>query len=417
MSDIDIPALQNGGTEFGGSRESFEEEYPEYRDYDSTTTPSDASTVIFRELLSSRCSSNLPVTGEECLVGGSYDNSPISSRHIVATAGEERTENSSEERTENSSPQIQRYSVDIARSDSKTTPVGFEGCGAVSPESDDKDIHSNTHENTKESLEVGDSVIPEVSDDPEGEENELTLNSIVSNLSSSTLNSNGTDFPDSTEQVTDIYASKLNHAPSPAEGTTVSEDSNLCGTGVSFDQSLERNKKMESYLHYQRSGGPVVDSEPIGMNGVRTHGYASNDGKTANNTTGSGTTSTTTPAVDVPHHSLTLALSDPESPSSYQVDFKFSLSPLPPSVSSPLSFSPLPSLYRFPFLLSPSIPSLLIVFLLSPFLSLPLPSLFSPPLLPPLSSRDCYYISFSLPRFPVTPAVAIKTLTPLPWHR
>lgn len=322
VSDIDIPALQNGGTEFGGSRESFEEEYPDYRDFDSTTTPSDASTVIFRELLSSRCSSNLPVTGEECLVGG---NSPISSRHTTATAGEEGTENSS--------PQIQRYSVDT---DCKTTPVGFEGSGAVSPESDCKDIHSNSQENTEERLEASESVLSEVSEDPallEGEEDEPILNSIANNLSNSTLYSNTTDLSDirkeSTEQVTDIYASKPNHTPLPAEeGTTVYEDRNFCGNGVGFDQPLERSKKMESYLGYQHNGGPVVDSEPIGMHGVKTHGYASNDSKAAvySNTTGgssSGTsaTTTTTPAVDVPHHSLTLALSDPDSPSSYQVGF------------------------------------------------------------------------------------------------
>lgn len=314
VSDIDIPALQNGIAEFGGSGESFEEEYPEYRDCDSTTTPSDASTVIFRELPSSRCSSNLPVPGEECFqsvhsVGGSYNSSPIASRHAGVV----------------SSPQIHRYSVDTALTDSNTTPVGFEGSvsSTTSPETNGIEIGSNSHQvssHEDSTLQVSDSVASEeASDEPLIPDHHELLKhsdkespSAVEETSSSTaLNCNGADFPDrknSTEQVTDI-----NHTHSPAE--SISKDSNFHTNGVFSEPSLEQDKTMENYLHYQNGGGPVVDSEPIGMNGVRTRGYASNDRKG----TMYPSTTTTTPAVDVPHHSLTLALSDPESPPSCQV--------------------------------------------------------------------------------------------------
>lgn len=326
VSDIDIPALHNGVGEFRGSRESLEEEYPEYRDFDSTT-PSDASTVIFRELPSSRCSSNLPVPGEECFqavhsVGGSYNSSPITSRHAVATAGEEGVV---------SSPQIHRYSVETALTDSKTTPVGFEGSGATSPGINGD---SNSHEFSRHldsSLEVSDSVASEASEGPAlpvGQEpsehcikeSEPDYSAVVDNTSTCARSSNGiTDIPDrkkSTEQVTDIYTSELNHTLSPAKGTANSKDGNFHGNGVFFERPLEQDKKMENYIRYQNGGGPVVDSDPIGIAGVRTRGYASNDSKVAMYPT---TATTTTPAVDVPHHSLTLALSDPESPSSCQV--------------------------------------------------------------------------------------------------
>jgi hypothetical protein len=315
VSDIDIPALQNGGVEFGGSRESFEEEYPEYRDFDSTTTPSDASTVIFRELLS-RCSNTLPVPGEECVVGGSYDTSPIASRHTVATAGEEGRD---------SSPRVQRYSVDTSRSDSKTTPLGIEDSEISSPVSDSKDADSNS--NVEENRGADNSAPSETSDDSvtlDTQEHEPVSNSVGNNLSSSsTLSSSEAHFPDSTEQVTDIYAPRLNHTPSPVEleGATNSEDNTFCGDDIDIGESLENSKKMESYMHYQQSGGPIVDSEPIGMNGVRTHGYPSNNDSKTGLYSGTDTSAAagTTSSVDVPHHSLTLALSDPDSPSSYQV--------------------------------------------------------------------------------------------------
>lgn len=320
ISDIDIPALQNGGAEFGGSRESFEEEYPEYRDFDSTTTPSDASTVIFRELLSSRCSSNLTIPGgEECLqgvysAGGSYDNSPITSRHTVAASGDERAD---------SSPQIHRYSVDTA---SKTNG---KGSGTDSPEINGKEIDSKSHESVEGNRQVNnlevleDTLIPKDKETSENASKELTLNSSLVAENVSELDSSGTNIPDrkqSSEQVTDIYTSNRNHTPSSAEGNAInSEESILCSNGIGFEQSLEHGKKMESYnMRYQHSGGPMVDSEPIGMNGVRTHGYASNDSKAGGAVLYSSTSSTTS-AGDVPHHSLTLALSDPESPSSCQV--------------------------------------------------------------------------------------------------
>lgn len=358
VSDNDIAALQNGvSTEFAGSRESFEAEegeegeYPEYRDFDSITTPSDASTVIFRELLSSRCSSNLPVpTGEDgthSVGGSSYESSPIGSRHFVAAeaaAGVASGEEEGNVKTAGleTSPQFPRhFTTTIIIADSNTTPVAFE-------------IDPSLHEIDRSSeadVPAGDTTVSEVLDESvalselEGLDCSSTESPPPTSVGRgvSALNTDTEDLPPgrkrSSEQVTDICDSiEVDHHNNHSHPTPSSrDDSNdrdsggsFCGNGLGFERSLEHSTEgnsMDSYLHYQHNSSNgasgrllVVDSEPIGMvNGVRTQGYASNEMKpppTLFSTTSAGTGVGTG---EVPHHSLTLASSDPESPSSCQV--------------------------------------------------------------------------------------------------
>ena len=337
--------VQGGVAVFKGSGESLEER-SESRDCDSVgTTPSEASTVIFRELpSSSRCSSsNFHHTQDDESRppgGGSYENSPIVVRHSVA--------GSLKGVVSDSALPVRGYI-----SESRRTREEESLLPAASNSRDESSvanrvnttIDSTTTTNTDSTATSDelDSVLSEVNTPDlqvsvQGSEvttvDKIAVNS-PTGVSDSTVLSNCNGFSDlvsgssscelsadfvgvhsrsdhSKEQVTD--SSSLDHTPTSVKSGTSGTSEHLLGSNgrKSFEQPLDQDiAQMDSYsMHYQHGSSHFVDSDPIGVNGVRTHGYASNGRKAVYSTPVGGD--------EVPHHSLTLA-SDPESPSSCQV--------------------------------------------------------------------------------------------------
>lgn len=310
ISDNDIPVLDgNGGVEFkssGDSRESFDE-YPEYRDIDSTTSPSDASTVILRELLSSRCSSNFPVTNEDiaqetdrCSGCDSYSNSPTSSRHTAAVFSEEGVKPA-----QALSLLIQSGSADTALTDCKTDCSLSQGQSRTNHVVEDTDTAvdlvgegTNHKESNSASLALNQDTTNSVNNTYVRQDTPTHLNSL--------LHTSTSPSKQSSKQVTDIHSSKSsNHATSHREN---SERHFNCNGG--FEQPVECGGKMDEIMQYQHSSNHIADSEPISVNRIQKHGYASSNGTKV---------VYSVPAGEVPHHSLTLASSDPESPPFWQV--------------------------------------------------------------------------------------------------
>ena len=342
--------------EIGNSLESFEE-YPEYRDYDSTTTPSDASTVIYRELLSSRCSSNLPVPNEDSSqdkdnsLSESYENnsnhaleedkkSVVESSPVIARDSATRTliqhvTSLEESKSEPSSV----VSVEIHNKEANSyTEQDSEGLGSKLEVSvttkagvlDDPGVREGDSQTDKESRSVEVSLKLESS--PQTPLREVKLgtvpliatnshseNSVIQN---STTEGRRKDTDPSTysliyvayseknsEEVTDIYNSK----PSYTVSLESSGYTNCHSDGGSFEPPVDiSSRRMDETVHAQHNINHISDSDPVTLNGMRTHGCASNGGPKEIYSMSSG----------VPHHSLSLTSSDPESPSSYQVDYK-----------------------------------------------------------------------------------------------
>ena len=327
ISDINIPTLQADASigcqhDIGESRESFEG-YSDYRDFDSTTTPSDASTVIYREILSSRCSSNQPITSEDCIQ--EKDKSIDESSETFPDGAESET-----------SFECKKT---LKQSESEHSSVGV---------SHSEEVESLTGQGSKTKLEVGDiRTQPEAGEEfliPAEKENlpkseelkfvELSLKVeqnpklvVVNNSEAVELISHSEDLADRGSgssiqdplSAADSSASSLVHSERSRELVTDIHNSNTTslsegtvtnghfGGDDSFKQAVNSKEKME-----QIGSSHVLADSPVGLNGIRTHGYASNGG--------SKDVYSLSTSVVVPHHSLTLATSsDPDSPSSYQV--------------------------------------------------------------------------------------------------
>ena len=358
VSDHDIPTLQQNGLAGGGgvvdgrirefrtygdSRESFEEGL-EYQDFDSVTTPSEASTVIHRELLSSsRCSSNLPTTtsgGEEWTqsqerdrssANCSFENSPVCTRHAEVSGASNGEAGNLENSVDSALAELRRanHKSQEASSPSTTSEAERDSGGlksgstpkierfvaTYSEEKTSPKVNSVSLNSSSQSAVLGEQITAAMS-------GTLVVSDHQASLSNSSFGPASQDLPAedldvlggagpfvspaslSTEQVTDIHTT----SKPPSGPTRRSGDDPATNTTTTTGPLGLRI--VEDFLH--STGGQATDPAPsTSVNGVRTHEYVSSNG--------SKVVYSVPSAGDVPHHSLTLASSDPESPSSYQV--------------------------------------------------------------------------------------------------
>lgn len=124
----------------------------------------------------------------------------------------------------------------------------------------------------------------------------------------------------SIQQVTDIYDTSKPHPHTPPkEKRRVPLSDSDAGTAVEYSPD-----DMEKYMQYQPTGGHMTShvtdtNDPVSLNGIRTRGYASNNNGAKDSSTMYSCNDNAVSANTVPHHSLTLVTSEPESPSSCQV--------------------------------------------------------------------------------------------------
>ena len=102
------------------------------------------------------------------------------------------------------------------------------------------------------------------------------------------------------EQVTDVHEEKKK-----------TPELIFCSTGGSFQRTVAAKRAMDTHTLTQHGSNHVSDSEPVSLSGIKMRGYPSNcQSKEMGLISNSSM---------VPHHSLSLAISDPESPSSCKV--------------------------------------------------------------------------------------------------
>ena len=316
----------------GRSWDTFED-FPD----DSTTTPSDASTVICREVSSSRCSSNPQTTSEENhitergqvteaevlepLIPGYLDVSRDNDCSKLAREVEVLKQTSSVTPESNIESEIARIlSVDLNGSELK-----------VQSEQGDSGTRLEVSVTAKSTPESSTSLERRTAPDLNSVELSLTLNSrqptrplktvsvetsspsstTTDRITHHTLNPSPTTasprlcvtFAERTaEQVTDIH-----------DKERTASERNFSSAASNFESCarLDKDTKrtMDTYVHAQHGNGHVTDTEPVSLNGIKTRGYPSNCQAKDVGPTSNG----------VPHHSLSLTSSDPESPSSCQV--------------------------------------------------------------------------------------------------
>lgn len=257
------------------SWEKFEE-YPE----NSTATPSDASTVVCREAVSSRCSSSLQTGGDKDQVSEATLFHP-SPGLDVAREVEQATPITPESALESEVSHI--LSVDLNK-----TAVNIPG------------------ERQLGRQEVGVASSPVTRKLSRRRSSEVTSSQSISPRKAHTsdrLVGNHAHQPHPivasqpyAKQVTDIHSKGR-----------LSLELNFSSSESSVTADNKGNKKaMDSYVPAQHGNGHVSNTEqPVSLNGMKTRGYPSNcqvkDISVASN--------------GVPHHSLSLIGSDPDSPS------------------------------------------------------------------------------------------------------
>ncbi len=309
LSSLDIK--DTGNTNSQGSLE--EELYPEYGDFDCNTSPSDTSTAVFCELLSSRCSSSLPGPSEDTPIPEkdrasvsdiSYNSSPALSRHAAA---------SSDEVTLLVNPSILDQRDSPEESYSRTTPVESES-GSVISLTDKVPLQSERIPGSTVELE-GFGIIP-VDETLSGavslERSPRTAVKGDTNSSSGVIE--GCNHKEIPKDFNSNSTSPLADPPlSPKPNSLKAINSNSNPSLQYTDSVIESDEVMDRCVHAppHSNSNHISDQESLGLKGLMAHtGYING----AKDIYGMASTS-----VMIPHHSLTLASSDPESPSSHQV--------------------------------------------------------------------------------------------------
>lgn len=291
--------------------------------YFSTPTPSDTSTVVFPEVSASHCCSYLATTSKDC-VTSSQNKQPLEVESSTESLSQPFQDIPGVTNSTADCSGLARE-VELLRKSTSISPESFKRLGALERKLARVlalDISRRQVKGQSKLRDTGSRVDVIVMAKPETSATAVYSNPTVatirtrsiepaSHINLTAMDSNDLPLspPDGqssqdcicySEQVTDIHDGKKKN---PAH--------TFCPAGDSFQHTVTADRGTDTCSHGQHGSNPVSDSETVSLNGIKTQGYPSNSqSKEVGPISSNGV---------VPHHSLSLAISDPESPSSCKV--------------------------------------------------------------------------------------------------